>query len=54
MQLIRPNAMGDIDFTAFSFPTKKNTTMNNIITINDVHASWTRANIDVANEVNYM
>ncbi len=29
----------DIDSIAFSFPAKKNITMNNIITISDVHAS---------------
>jgi hypothetical protein len=44
----------DIDSIAFSFPIRKNTTMNNIITISDVHASWGRANIDVVNEVNHM
>jgi hypothetical protein len=44
----------NIDFIMFSFPTRKNTTTNNIIMINDVHASWARSNIDVANEVNYM
>ncbi len=38
----------------FSFLAMKNTTMNNIITINDVHVSRARANIDVANETNYM
>jgi hypothetical protein len=44
----------DIDFIAFSFPAKKNTTMNNIIMINDMHVSRARGNIDVANEMNYM
>jgi hypothetical protein len=28
--------------------------MNNIITISDVHVSWARVNIDVANKMNYM
>jgi len=44
----------DIDSIAFSFPTRKNTTMNNVVMISDVHASQARANIDVANKVNYM
>ncbi len=44
----------EIDSITFSFPVRKYTTMNNIITISDVHVSQTRANIDVANEVNYM
>jgi hypothetical protein len=44
----------DIDSFAFSFPTRKNKTMNNIITINDVHASQATTNINVANDVNYM
>jgi hypothetical protein len=43
-----------IDSIAFFFPARKNTTMNSIITINDVHANLGRTNIDVANEVNYM
>ncbi len=44
----------DIDFIAFSFLARKNTTLNNIITISDVHDSQIKTNIDVANEVNYM
>jgi hypothetical protein len=44
----------NIDSIVFSFHAKKNTTMNNIIMIIDVHASRARSNIDVANEVNYM
>jgi len=44
----------DIDFIAFSFLARKNTTFNNIITISDVHDSQIKTNIDVANEVNYM
>ncbi len=44
----------DIDSIVFSFPTRKNTTMNNIITISDVHASRATTNINVANDVNYM
>jgi hypothetical protein len=52
--LVDPMQWVNIDFIMFSFPTRKNTTMNNIIMINDVHASWARSNIDVANEVNYM
>ncbi len=54
MQLIEPNAMVDIDFIVFSFPAKKNKTMNNITMINDMHVNRVKANIDVANEVNYM
>jgi hypothetical protein len=37
--LSNPMQWVDIDSTAFSFPTRKNTTMNNIITISDVHVS---------------
>ncbi len=44
----------DIDFVAFSFLARKNTTLNNIITISDVHDNQIKTNIDVANEVNYM
>jgi hypothetical protein len=44
----------DINSIVISFLARKNTTMNNIITISDVHASWGRTNIDVANEMNYM
>ncbi len=44
----------DIDTIAFSFPTKKNTTMNTITTIRDVHVSWAKTNVDMVNEVNYM
>ncbi len=35
--LSNPMQWVDIDSIAFSFPTGKNTTMNNIITISDVH-----------------
>jgi hypothetical protein len=37
--LLDPMQWVDIDFIAFSFPIRKNTTMNNIITISDVHVS---------------
>jgi hypothetical protein len=37
--LANPMQWVDIDSIAFSFPAKKNITMNNIITISDVHAS---------------
>jgi hypothetical protein len=43
----------DIDFFVFSLHVRKNKKMNNIIMISDLHASWGRANIDVANEMNY-
>jgi len=46
--------MGGYWLFVFSFPTKKNTTMNNMIMINDVHASQARTNINVTNDVNYM
>ncbi len=52
--LVDPRQWVEIDSITFSFPVRKYTTMNNIITISDVHVSQTRANIDVANEVNYM
>jgi hypothetical protein len=32
---------------------RKNTTMKNLIKINDVHGSWARANINVVIEVNH-
>jgi hypothetical protein len=41
----------DIDSIAFSFLVRKNTTMNNTITISDVHGSQAKTNIDVANVV---
>ncbi len=44
----------DIDSIGFSFHIRKNTMMNNIVMISDVHVSRTKANIDVANEMNYM
>jgi hypothetical protein len=44
----------DIDYIVFSFLARKNTTMDNIIMIYDLHASWAGANIDVVNEVNHM
>jgi hypothetical protein len=44
----------NIDSIVFSFLARKNTTMNNILMINDVHANRARSNIDVANEINYM
>ncbi len=37
---LNPMQWVDIDYIAFSFHAKKNTTMDNIITISDVHASW--------------
>jgi hypothetical protein len=37
--LLDPMQWVDIVFIMFSFPTKKNTTMNNILTINDMHVS---------------
>lgn len=39
---------------SFSFFVRKNTTMNNTITIGDVHGSQTRTNIDVMNEINHI
>jgi hypothetical protein len=44
----------DIDCIGFSFLARKSTTMDNIITIGDLHPSQAKANIDVANEVNHM
>jgi len=41
----------DIDSIAFSFLVRKNTTMNNTITISDVHGSQVKINIDVVNVV---
>jgi hypothetical protein len=41
----------DIDSIACSFLVRKNTTMNNTITINDLHGSWAKTNIDVVNVV---
>jgi hypothetical protein len=51
---MNPMQWVDIDFIAFSFLVRKNSTMNIIITIRFVHVSQARANIDVVNEVNYM
>ncbi len=53
-KLVNPMQWVDIDYVVFSFPTRKNTTMNNVITISDVHASRATTNINVANDVNYM
>jgi hypothetical protein len=44
----------DIDSIAFLFCARKNTTMNNTIIISDVHGTWAKVNIDVANEVNHI
>jgi len=44
----------DIDSIIFSFHARENTTMDNIIMINDLHASQARTNIDVPNEINHM
>ncbi len=41
----------DIDSISFSFLVRKNTTMNNTITISDVHGSWAKTNIDVVNVI---
>jgi hypothetical protein len=41
----------DVDSISFSFLVRKNTTMNNTITISDVHGSWAKTNIDVINVV---
>jgi hypothetical protein len=43
----------NINSIAFSFPSRKNITINNTITINDVHASRARANIEEANAHNH-
>ncbi len=42
-----PMSWVNIDSIVFPFLARKNTTMNNIIMINDVHASRARSNIDV-------
>ncbi len=52
--LTDPIQQADIDTIAFSLPTRKNTTMNNIITISDMHCSLVKSNIDVANEINHI
>jgi len=51
---MNPMQWVDIDFIAFLFLVRKNTTMNIIITIRFVHVSQAKTNIDVVNEVNYM
>ncbi len=43
----------NIDSIAFSFPLRKNITVNNIITISDVHATQVKANIEEANALNH-
>jgi hypothetical protein len=43
----------NVDSIAFSFPSRKNITINNTITISDVHASWAKANIEEANALNH-
>jgi hypothetical protein len=49
--LLDPMQWVDIHSIAFSYPTRKNITMNNIITISDGHVSRVRTNTDVVNEV---
>jgi hypothetical protein len=44
----------DIDSIAFLVPTRKNITMNNILTISDVCGSSVKSNIGVAIEVNHI
>jgi hypothetical protein len=44
----------DIDYIVFSFLPRKNTAMDNIITICDLHVNQIRANIDMGNEINQM
>jgi hypothetical protein len=44
----------DIKLMAFSFPTRKNTIMNNTITISDMHGNRARTNIDVGNDINHI
>jgi hypothetical protein len=44
----------DIDSIAFLFCARKNTMVNNTITISDVHGTWVEVNIDVAIEVNHI
>jgi hypothetical protein len=39
---------------SFSFFARKITTMNNTITISDVHGSQTKTNIDAMNEINHI
>jgi hypothetical protein len=43
-----------IDYIVFSFPAGKNTAMDNIIMICDLHVSQSKANIDMGNEINHM
>jgi hypothetical protein len=54
MQLSRPNAMGGHWLITFSFHARKNTIVNNTITISDMHGSQARTNIDVGNEINHV
>jgi hypothetical protein len=44
----------DIKLMAISFPTRKNTIVNNTITISDMHGNRARTNIDVGNEINHI
>jgi hypothetical protein len=44
----------DIDSIAFSFPSRKNITMNSTITISDVHVSQARINIEKVNALNHI
>ncbi len=43
----------NIDSITFSFPSRRNIIVINIIIISDVHACWARANIEEANAVNH-
>ncbi len=52
--LVDPMQWVDIDSIAFLFCARKNTMVNNTITISDVHVTWAKVNIDVANEVNHI
>jgi hypothetical protein len=50
--LVDPMQWVDIDSIAFLFCARKNTMVNNTITISYVHVTWAKVKIDVANEVN--
>jgi hypothetical protein len=43
----------DIDSIVFSFPSRNNITMNNTITISDVHVSHARTNNEKVNALNH-
>jgi hypothetical protein len=48
--LVYPKQWVDISFVLFSFPTKNNVTIDNIIMINVNHATKVKQNLDVAND----